>query len=223
MTSRVQEPGLEDVFLAAAQRDYRARGDEVSPRSPRRRLTIGRSRSSVIAVNRRFGAFTAVDAVDLSVRTGEIFGLLGPNGAGKTTLIKMMCGLLEPTAGTIAIGGIDVRTERERVWTAIGYMSQRFSLYHDLTVRQNLRLYADLYGLETSAYTDLMAWLGLDPFASRLTRDLPAGRTTARVAAVRGAAPSVDRISRRADVRRRSPRAPGVLGSRSTHCPATRA
>ena len=80
-------------------------------------------------VVRRFGAFTAVDHVDLSVRHGEIVGLLGPNGAGKTTLIKMMCGLLEPTAGTILIGGVNVRTERGRVWTAIGYMSQRFSLY----------------------------------------------------------------------------------------------
>ena len=83
---------------------------------------------------RRFGTFTAVDRVDLAVRHGEIFGLLGPNGAGKTTLIKMMCGLLEPTAGTILIGGVNVRTERGRVWTAIGYMSQRFSLYQDLSV-----------------------------------------------------------------------------------------
>jgi ABC-type multidrug transport system ATPase subunit len=126
-------------------------------------------------VSRRFGTFTAVDRVDLSVRRGEIFGLLGPNGAGKTTLIKMMCGLLEPSDGRIAIGGIDVRTQRERVWTAIGYMSQRFSLYQDLSVNQNLQLYADLYGLPRSAYGDLMAQLGLEPFASRLTRDLPVG------------------------------------------------
>jgi ABC-2 type transport system ATP-binding protein len=126
-------------------------------------------------VSRRFGKFTAVDAVDLSVRRGEVVGLLGPNGAGKTTLIKMMCGLLEPSSGRISIGGIDVGTDRERVWTAIGYMSQRFSLYQDLSVLQNLQLYADLYGLHRSAYSDLMARLGLEPFASRLTRDLPVG------------------------------------------------
>jgi ABC-2 type transport system ATP-binding protein len=126
-------------------------------------------------VTRQFGAFTAVDRVDLTVRRGEIFGLLGPNGAGKTTLIKMMCGLLEPSAGRIAIAGIDVRTRRERVWTAIGYMSQRFSLYQDLTINQNLQLYADLYGLPRSAYEELMVRLGLEPFASRLTSDLPIG------------------------------------------------
>jgi ABC-2 type transport system ATP-binding protein len=169
----VQEPGLEDVFLQL-----------LGPTTTREEARFHLDAAPVVAtgapvdchaVSRRFGTFTAVEAVDLSVRKGEIFGLLGPNGAGKTTLIKMMCGLLEPSAGTIAIGGIDVRKERERVWTAIGYMSQRFSLYRDLTVRQNLRLYADLYGLETSAYADLMAWLGLDPFASRLTRDLPTG------------------------------------------------
>jgi ABC-2 type transport system ATP-binding protein len=124
---------------------------------------------------RRFGTFTAVDRVDLSIPQGEIFGLLGPNGAGKTTLIKMMCGLLEPTAGTILIGGVNVRTERERVWTAIGYMSQRFSLYQDLSVMQNLRLYADLYGVAPSAYTSLMDALGLGPVASRLAKDLPTG------------------------------------------------
>jgi ABC-2 type transport system ATP-binding protein len=126
-------------------------------------------------VYRRFGEFTAVDSVDLVVERGEIFGLLGPNGAGKTTLIKMMCGLLEPSGGDIGIGGIDVRTERQRVWSAVGYMSQRFSLYQDLSVQQNLQLYADLYSLPRSAYVELMARLGLEPFASRLTRDLPVG------------------------------------------------
>jgi ABC-2 type transport system ATP-binding protein len=168
----LQEPGLEDVFLqllggveragqlvAVETRPTRQTGDSVECRG----------------VSRHFGAFRAVDDIDLSVRRGEIFGLLGPNGAGKTTLIKMMCGLLQPSAGRIAIGGIDVRMQRERVWTAIGYMSQRFSLYHDLTVLQNLQLYADLYGLPRSAYDDLIARLGLEPFTARLTRDLPVG------------------------------------------------
>ena len=168
----LQEPGLEDVFLqllGGVERGRRLIALETTP--------VRQTGDAVECrgVSRRFGAFTAVNAIDLSVRRGEIFGLLGPNGAGKTTLIKMMCGLLQPSAGRIAIGGVDVRTQRERVWTAIGYMSQRFSLYHDLTVLQNLQLYADLYGLPQSAYADLMARLGLEPFTSRLTRDLPVG------------------------------------------------
>ncbi|HET7696222.1 MAG TPA: ATP-binding cassette domain-containing protein [Vicinamibacterales bacterium] len=183
----LQEPGLEDVFLQLLS----VQPTEPSPAGISMRRDAERERPLVDpgmpptdrggvpvqcrAVTRRFGAFTAVEAVNLAVRRGEIFGLLGPNGAGKTTLIKMMCGLLEPGAGSIEIGGIDVRSERERVWTAIGYMSQRFSLYQDLTVNQNLQLYADLYGLQRSAYADLVARLGLDPFASRLTGDLPIG------------------------------------------------
>jgi ABC-2 type transport system ATP-binding protein len=168
----LREPDLEDVFLQLL-------GGAVRQGSVMQ-LKIAATRPTGVAVRcaavgRRFGAFTAVDAVDLSVQQGEIFGLLGPNGAGKTTLIKMMCGLLEPSAGRIAIGGVDVRAERERVWTAIGYMSQRFSLYQDLTVLQNLQLYTDLYGLDRAAYGDLTVRLGLEPFTSRLTRDLPVG------------------------------------------------
>jgi ABC-2 type transport system ATP-binding protein len=183
----LQEPGLEDVFLQllpAQRAEQPAAGTPVVGMVERGRrlmaLDTAAARRTGDAVDcrgvsRQFGPFTAVDAIDLSVQRGEIFGLLGPNGAGKTTLIKMMCGLLQPTAGRIAIGGIDVRLQRERVWTAIGYMSQRFSLYHDLTVLQNVRLYADLSGLARTAYADLMGRLGLEPFASRLTRDLPVG------------------------------------------------
>jgi ABC-2 type transport system ATP-binding protein len=167
-----QEPRLEDVFLQMLAGGRQEEATFHLGASPTR--ATGAS-VDCRAVTRRFGAFTAVDAVDLSVRQGEIFGLLGPNGAGKTTLIKMMCGLLDPGAGSITVGGLDVRTQRDRLWTTIGYMSQRFSLYQDLTVRQNLRLYADLYALPTSASADLMTWLGLDEFASRLTKDLPGG------------------------------------------------
>ena len=168
----VREPGLEDVFLqltAGAGRQSAAFRFERAP------ALSAPASIECRDVSRRFDSFTAVDRVDLSVRHGEIFGLLGPNGAGKTTLIKMMCGLLEPSAGVIMIGGVNVRTERERVWTAIGYMSQRFSLYQDLSVRQNLQLYADLYGVTRATYTVLMERLGLEPFASRLTKDLPTG------------------------------------------------
>jgi ABC-2 type transport system ATP-binding protein len=168
----VQEAGLEDVFLQLTGGVERKQVTfHFEPTPAPATITAIECRE----VSRRFDAFTAVDRVDLSVPHGEIFGLLGPNGAGKTTLIKMMCGLLEPSAGVITIGGVNVRTERERVWTAIGYMSQRFSLYQDLSVRQNLQLYADLYGVARPTYMGLMMRLGLEPFASRLTKDLPTG------------------------------------------------
>jgi ABC-2 type transport system ATP-binding protein len=127
----------------------------------------------------RFGAFTAVDEVSLEVRPGEIVGLLGPNGAGKTTLIKMLCGLQPPTAGTALVAGHDVGRERARVRASIGYMSQRFSLYRDQTVRENLRLSAGLYGLDRAAAARridaLLAGLGLAGFADREPLALPLG------------------------------------------------
>ncbi|HVZ23333.1 MAG TPA: ATP-binding cassette domain-containing protein [Vicinamibacterales bacterium] len=168
----IEEPRLEDVFL---QLLAGAEAQAPAFRFPARQTASSDAAVECRGVTHRFGRFTAVDHVDLSVRRGEIFGLLGPNGAGKTTLIKMLCGLLPPTDGAIAIGGMDVRTERSRLWTALGYMSQRFSLYQDLTVRQNLQLYADLYDLRASTSTDVATWLGLDPYLPRLTKDLPAG------------------------------------------------
>jgi ABC-2 type transport system ATP-binding protein len=97
---------------------------------------------------KRFGDFTAVDGVDLSVRQGEIFGLLGPNGSGKTTSIRMMLGLMPPTQGYAEILGIPVQEQPERIRPQVGYMSQQFSLYSDLTVIQNLRFYGAAYGIE---------------------------------------------------------------------------
>ena len=98
-------------------------------------------------LSRRFGKFTAVDDVSFEVRRGEVFGFLGSNGAGKSTTIRMLCGLLAPTSGTALIDGIDVGRDPEGVKRRIGYMSQRFSLYELLTVDQNIRFYAGLYGL----------------------------------------------------------------------------
>jgi ABC-2 type transport system ATP-binding protein len=101
----------------------------------------------VHGLTRTFGDFTAVDRVTFDVRRGEIFGFLGSNGAGKSTTIRMLCGLLKPTAGTAAVDGIDVGRDPEGVKRRIGYMSQRFSLYEQLTVDQNIRFFAAIYGL----------------------------------------------------------------------------
>ena len=105
---------------------------------------------SVIAVSgltKRFGNFTAVDDLSFSVRCGEIFGFLGPNGAGKSTTIRMLCGLLTPTEGEAMVGGFGVSQDPERVRENIGYMSQKFSLYRDLTVRENIAFFGGVYGL----------------------------------------------------------------------------
>ncbi len=98
-------------------------------------------------LTRRFGKIVAVDHVDLRIKRGEIYGFLGPNGAGKSTTIRMLCGLLDPTEGSGNVLGYDIATEPERIKEKIGYMSQRFSLYEDLTVRENLDFYASLYSV----------------------------------------------------------------------------
>lgn len=102
---------------------------------------------AVVNLTRRFGDFVAVDSLSFDVRPGEIFGFLGSNGAGKSTTIRMLCGLLKPTSGTATVGGLDVGRDPEGVKRRIGYMSQKFSLYEQLTVDQNIRFFGGLYGL----------------------------------------------------------------------------
>jgi ABC-2 type transport system ATP-binding protein len=107
---------------------------------------------------KRFGEFVAVDRINLEVRKGEVFGFLGPNGAGKSTTIRMLCGLLTPTSGRARVAGYDVRREPESVRQNIGYMSQKFSLYNDLTVIENIRLFAGLYSVRASLLKKRIEW-----------------------------------------------------------------
>jgi ABC-2 type transport system ATP-binding protein len=128
---------------------------------------------------KRFGDFTAVDDVSFDVREGEVFGLLGSNGAGKSTVIRLFCGLLAPTSGTGRVLGIDVAKDPEGVRRRIGYMTQRFSLYDELTVRQNLNFFSGVYGLRGRERTDRLAWAvdiaGLAGKEDLVTRSLPGG------------------------------------------------
>jgi ABC-2 type transport system ATP-binding protein len=117
-------------------------------------------------LTRRFGSFTAVDHISFDVPQGEVFGFLGANGAGKTTAMKMLIGLLAPTSGDARVAGLDLRTETEQIRRRIGYMSQRFSLYEDLTVLENIALYGGIYGLTNEVIAErssrMLDTLGLE-------------------------------------------------------------
>jgi len=130
-------------------------------------------------LTRNFGAFTAVNAITFEVREGEIFGFLGANGAGKTTALKMLTGLLTPSSGKAMVAGYDVWREPEQVKKRIGYMSQKFSLYEDLSVRENIRLFGGIYGLRMAEIkaktTRLLEKLELEAAADKLVGALPLG------------------------------------------------
>lgn len=131
------------------------------------------------ALTKHFGHFMAVDHVSFSVAKGSIFGFLGPNGSGKSTVIRMLCGLLEPSDGKATIAGFDVARETEEIKQLIGYMSQKFSLYDELTVHENLNFYGRLYGLRGAAlrkrYDELLALTHLEPYLNRRATLLSGG------------------------------------------------
>ncbi|HEX6433113.1 MAG TPA: ABC transporter ATP-binding protein, partial [Gemmatimonadales bacterium] len=131
------------------------------------------------ALTRRFGSFTAVDAITFHVEPGEVFGFLGANGAGKTTAMRMLIGLLIPTSGSATVAGFDVATQAEQVRRRIGYMSQRFSLYEDLTVRENITLYGGIYGVSDRDIIqrtgDILSRIGLEHAGDELVREIPLG------------------------------------------------
>jgi ABC-2 type transport system ATP-binding protein len=133
----------------------------------------------VQGLTRNFGDFTAVDRIDLEVAKGEIFGFLGPNGAGKSTTIKMLCGLLMPTSGTGTVGGYDIIIQSEEIKQNIGYMSQKFSLYDDLSVEQNINFFSGIYSVSESKRVARKEWAlgmaGLKDKRDTITRTLAGG------------------------------------------------
>ncbi len=130
-------------------------------------------------LTKRFGSFTAVDKISFDVKKGEIFGFLGANGAGKTTAMRMLCGLSLPTSGAATVAGFDVYEQNELIKKNIGYMSQKFSLYEDLTIRENIKLYAGIYGLTDERIkektTMLLKDLHMEGEEKTLVRALPLG------------------------------------------------
>ncbi len=130
-------------------------------------------------LTKRFGDFTAVDKITFEVEKGEIFGFLGANGAGKTTAMRMLCGLLLPTSGLATVAGFDVYKQNEQIKKNIGYMSQKFSLYEDLTITENIRFYAGIYGLSNDRIKEkinlLIKQLHLEGQEKTLVRELPLG------------------------------------------------
>ncbi len=141
--------------------------------------TANHNAVEVSKLEKRFGSFVAVNHISFDVAQGEIFGFLGPNGAGKSTTIKMLCGIFTPSSGSGTVGGFDIIREQNKIKQNIGYMSQRFSLYDDLTVEENIKFYSGIYGVSASKKQQREDWViemaGLESFKTHLTKTLSAG------------------------------------------------
>jgi len=176
---RVGEPTLENTFVAklralgqtADAGEFPAKEDHTKLRG---QVAVGAT-----GLVKEFGAFSAVKNVSLQIRNGEVYGLLGANGAGKTTTIKMLCGLLEPTRGTMDLGGTQGNLRTEAIRKRIGYMSQKFSLYDDMTIRENLGFFAGVYGVSDQGREEKIRWVlafsGLGGKQDEMTGSLPGG------------------------------------------------
>ena len=178
---RETQPSLEDIFVSLLGNDDQA----AHAVDQNRFVAAGKSgKGEELAVQvdhltKKFGSFIAVDDVSFQVKKGEIFGFLGPNGAGKSTTIRMLCGLLSPTSGSGTVGGFDIMRDAERIKLHIGYMSQKFSLYEDLTVTENIGFYGGIYGLAGSRLENRRQWAlemaGLQEHRKSLTAILSGG------------------------------------------------
>ncbi|MBI1794348.1 MAG: ABC transporter ATP-binding protein [Chloroflexi bacterium] len=174
-------PSLEDVFVAMLEKETvdNRQWTMDDPASSTAHRSPSATAVNVSDLTKKFGEFTAVNNVSFRVKEGEIFGFLGPNGSGKTTTIRMLCGLLTPTSGAGMVAGRDILTQQSDIKPEIGYMSQKFSLYNDLTVEENLNFYAGVYGLNNSRLDARKRWAlqmaGLTGRERAMTRDLSGG------------------------------------------------
>ncbi|HKV41675.1 MAG TPA: ATP-binding cassette domain-containing protein, partial [Blastocatellia bacterium] len=176
---RVDEPTLENVFVATLRGLVQEVRDPVFPRSQDHSMLRGEIAIGGTDLTKAFGSFTAVHNVNIQVRYGEIYGLLGANGAGKTTTIKMLCGLVEPSGGAIQLAGERGSLRSRTVRQHIGYMSQKFSLYDDLTIGENLEFFAGVYGVPEADRAEKRRWVlrfsGLEGKQNQVTGSLPGG------------------------------------------------
>src|SRR5262245_3522801 len=176
---RVDEPTLENTFVATLRRlGHQVHETPFRGRHDHRKLG-GQIAISATNLTKQFGTFTAVRNINLRIHYGEIYGLLGANGAGKTTTIKMLCGLLDPTAGDIQLVGESADLRSFEVRQRMGYMSQRFSLYNDLSIRENLDFFAGVYGVPEDEREEKIRWVlsfsGLEDKQNQITGSLPGG------------------------------------------------
>src|SRR5262249_43331769 len=171
--------GLEDAFMVLLRQTVEERAASIAHVGETHEQHDDGIVVEVRDLVRRFGTFTAVDHVTFDVRRGEIFGLLGPNGAGKTTTFRMLCGLLPASGGTLLVAGTDLRYARASSRLRIGYVAQKFSLYGQLSVMENLEFFASAYGLRAGRKRDRIDWamqqFELHPVAKLASGQLPGG------------------------------------------------